>query len=64
MGTDKPLVPNDGHPSGRAGSSHSAEAKRKALVREAKGKYKGMFSSVDDFLRERHEENEAEERNR
>lgn len=34
------------------------------LVREIKGKYKGMFSSVDDFLRERHEENEAEEQGR
>ena len=37
---------------------------RAALVREARGKYKGLFSSVDDFLRERHEESEAEEHRR
>ena len=41
-----------------------SQAERAALVREIRGKYRGMLSSVDDFLRERHEENEAEERDR
>lgn len=29
--------------------------RRRASVRELRGKYKGCFSSVDDFLREKHE---------
>ena len=41
-----------------------SQAEHAALVREARGKYKGLFSSVDDFLRERHEESEVEEQRR
>jgi excisionase family DNA binding protein len=39
-----------------------SQAERAALIREARGKYRHALSSVDDFLRRRHEEDEAEER--
>ncbi|HET6453354.1 MAG TPA: helix-turn-helix domain-containing protein [Armatimonadota bacterium] len=41
-----------------------SQEERAAIVREIRGKYRGMLSSVDDFLRQKHEENEAEERGR
>ena len=41
--------------------STGSEAERAALVREARGKYKAVPGTVEDFLRERHEESQAEE---
>lgn len=41
-----------------------SEVRRAALVREARGKYKAVPGTVEDFLRERHEESQAEEQSK
>jgi hypothetical protein len=35
-----------------------------ALVRETRGKYRAVPGTVEDFLRERHEESRAEEQSK
>ena len=42
----------------------SVEAQRQALIRETMGKYAHLPGSVDEFLANKHEDNEREERRR
>ena len=41
-------------------SGQSAEAQRVALIRRIRGKYKAVPGTVEDFLRERYAESQAE----
>jgi len=40
------------------------EVERAVLVREMRGKYRAVPGTVEDFLRERHEESQAEEQSK
>jgi len=46
------------------GRPASSETERAALIREARGKYRAVPGTVEDFLRERHEESQAEEQSK